>query len=354
MNTHAKKSASPAPLISVVIVTYNAAKYIDACLTSVLTSSWKPLEIIVVDNASTDNSLEKLKKFKQKITLYALTENIGYTGGNNYAAARAQGKYAFFLNPDTKVTSDVFGPLVSAINRTPKVVACQPAVYLLKSPKQLNLTGKVTQYLGFDWLRDFNSDVLPEAGEITSLSGSGFLIDREMFLRVGAFDENFFLYFEDSDLSWRLRLLGYKLWFEPKSNMYHDYKYIPDPKSLLLAKKLYYYERNRLLMLWKNYSYRTLIILAPMLLCTEIGMLFYCALHGALVGKIRGYVDLALKIPTMRASRSWVQTQRVVSDAELMTRFALSIDFKPFLNPATRYILNPIAILYYRMAKHLI
>lgn len=342
------------PLISVVIVTYNAAKYIDACLTSVLATSWKSIEILVVDNASTDSSLEKLKKFKQNITLFALTENIGYTGGNNYAATRAKGKFIFFLNPDTKVTPDLFGPLVSAIDTNPGAVACQPAVYLLNSPKRLNLTGKVTQYLGFDWLRDYNSDVLPPAGEIVSLSGSGFLIDREVFLQVGAFDENFFLYFEDSDLSWRLRLLGHKLWFEPKSNMYHDYKYIPDPETLRLAKKLYYYERNRLLMLWKNYSYRTLFVLAPMLVCTEIGMLLYCTLQGALIGKLRGYLDVALKIPKMKNSRSWVQTHRVVSDAELMTKFALSIDFKPFLNPATKYILNPLAILYYRIASNLL
>ena len=116
-------------------------------------------------------------------------------------------------------------PLVNEIGHK-SVAAVQPLVYLFDK-KTINLTGKVTHYLGFDWLKDFKQTKIPKKQRIYSLSGSGVLFDKEVFLQLGGFDELYFMYYEDSDLSWKLQLVNKKIMFVPESKLYHDYKYIP-------------------------------------------------------------------------------------------------------------------------------
>ncbi len=349
-----KEMKTSRPLVSVIIVTYNSAQYIEACIRSVLKLTWKPIEIIVYDNNSLDATTSLLSAYSQSISIVKSAKNIGYAGGNNAAVHHARGEYILILNPDTVIDPDCIRPLVRAIEQDRLIAACQPAVYLMKAPHQLNLTGKLSHYLGFDWLRDYQSVKLPLGGEIQSLSGSCFLMRRNQFQKIGGFDELFFLYFEDTDLSWRLRQLGFKLMFVPTSKLYHDYKFVPESNTLTLSKKIFYYERNRHLLLLKNYSARTYCLLLPMIIFTELGMIAYCTMQGALAAKLRTYPEIIRCLSKIMQARSLHQKQKKMTDAALLQQLESKISFSLFDTAAIRIVLNPLSTLYHKLILRIV
>ncbi len=336
------------PKISILIVSYNSEKYIAACLDSVLATSYKKKEVIIVDNGSSDNTPEILLKYKKKVRLFLLAKNLGYAEGNNFAATKAKGSLLLVLNPDTVVSSNFIQPLVERMLSTSDVAACQPAVYLLHDQTHLNLTGKVAHYLGFDWIRDYKKVTPPPAGILTSISGSCVLLNKELFKKTYLFDKDFFLYFEDSDLSWRARLLGYTLWFVPESTIYHDYTFVPDPSYLKLNTKVYFYERNRLAMILQNYSIKTIIFILPVLILMEIGTIIFAIQTGTIKGKLKSYIGLTGMIQNVMKKRERIQNIRIVGDKQILKDMAATITFEPFLSAAMKYIVNPWLWFYYK------
>ena len=218
------------PLVSCIVLTHNSAAYIKKCLEALKNISYPSVEILVVDNNSTDSTLKILSKFSNSVTIFSRDVNDGYAGGHSFGIKKAKGYYLFLLNPDTIVTKNFLQPLVRKLQRNKMIAACQPIVYLMSSKKIINLTGKVTHFLGLDWLRDYQEVKARKSGEIISISGSGILLRKSALDQVGGFDHEYFMYYEDSDLSWRLRITGYSLWYCAESIIFHDYKFIPDEK----------------------------------------------------------------------------------------------------------------------------
>jgi GT2 family glycosyltransferase len=234
------------------------------------------------------------------------------------------------------------------------VAVCQPMVYLMKHPKQLNLTGKVTHFLGFDWVRDYKRTIIPRGGEIMSFSGCGVMIKKSVFTITKAFDQNYFMYYEDSDLSWRLRLFGYRLLFVPSAIMYHDYKYIPVERYQSLKSKLFYNERNRIMTLYKNYSTRTMLLLLPMAIVMECCMVVYALFGGWFIEKIRGYSSIIQLRNTLQKNRVFVQKNRIVSDKEITRDFMSTLHTELYNNIVVKYVINPLLFCCWGLVKHLI
>lgn len=347
-------------LVSIIVVTYNSAKYIQKCLESITSASYQPLELIIVDNNSTDQTVElvesTLKKSNKSLSyqLVKNSKNLGYAKGNNIGAQRAKGRYLFILNPDTYLEKNVFEPLVNAFKDQKKVAAAQPAIYLFSDPKRLNSAGKVTHFLGFDWVKDYRSRKIPKMEKIDSFSGSGVMIDRQIFTKLGGYDSEYFMYFEDTDLSWRMRLAGYQIWLIPAAKIFHDYKYIPDQQYQPLNKKLYLHERNRLLTIFKNYSLLTLVVLSPMILMVEISMIFYSLFHGWVGRKLHSYLSVLSKFDHLRTARTRTQRLRQISDRQVTQHYQSKLTFKMFQHPVVRYLLNPVMTIYWWFAKRLI
>ena len=301
------------PLVSIIIITHNSSGYIKGLLGSLSKISYKPVEIIIWDNDSTDNTRKLISLYKnQRIRLILSKKNLGFAEANNRAFKNAKGKFVLLLNPDTVVKSNFLEKLVERAENDKKIAAVQPLVYLMKNKNVINLTGKVTQFLGFDWIRDYKKREPCEAGEITSFSGSGVLIKREILRKIGFFDGHYFMYQEDTDLSWRMRLYGYKVYFEPGSVIYHDYKYIPKENYLSLKNKFKYYERNRLITVYKNYSTRSLALLLPALIIIEVLMLVFALLKGWFGEKILGYAYLYNNFGHFSKERYLIQQKRIV------------------------------------------
>lgn len=343
-----KKVGMSQPLVSCIIVTFNSEKYIEKCLKALLKVTYKSYEIIVVDNGSTDNTADIVQKYlSKKVSFFVLRKNVGYAGGHNFGVKKATGKYVFLLNPDTTVTQNFLQPLVDEMERDLLVAVAQPLVYLEKKRKTINLSGKLPHYLGFDWLRDYNSSVVRESGELLSFSGSGVMVRKAAFQKVGGFDESYFMYYEDSDLGWRLRMCGYSLRFVAESVIFHDYHFVPDQKNQAFEQKLFWAERNRVVTMLKNYELSSLLLFAPMMVVMELALLVYFTLKGWLKIKWKSYQSIWNDRRAIFVKRKKIQSIRSLGDRAIIQDFEKKIEYELFSHPAIKYLLNPVMQLYW-------
>lgn len=200
------------PSVSIIIVSYNAKEHLIDCLRSFFDIN-TPIsyEVIVLDNASDDGSCQALEEqFGNKITLLANQKNVGFGGGNNLAVKEASGDYLFFLNSDTIITEDLLAPVLRLFdNKEIGIVA--PRLLLDDGREQSYAYGYFPGILTPIWGRK----TMPENKQggimaVDWVSGAAFFIKKDLFLKVGGFDENYFMYFEDIDLCHAVQKQGLK------------------------------------------------------------------------------------------------------------------------------------------------
>jgi len=246
---------------SIIIVTFNHKKYLNRCIESVLKNL--PLEIIILDNGSTDGTIDYIKTSYPSIILIESKKNLGYGAGNNHAARIAKGKYIVILNPDTYVDSIWLDELLSPISR--RGIASCPLVSTYEG-SIINACGVTKHVTGFTFPRGSGANVSNPPSpndECIGIPGCCFAMLREDYLAIGGFDEVFFLYMEDAELSWRLTVSGFKVIPNYKSVVYHDYSLNISPQ------KIYYLEYGRYIILRKYYTRRMALSLFPSLMMAE-------------------------------------------------------------------------------------
>jgi len=224
--------------ISIVIVTYNSAKYLDRCLTSIEKAMNHLIkEVIVVDNCSVDNSVAIAEKYSSFVKIIRNERNVGYSGGNNIGFENALGRYLLFLNPDTAIFENslqtlldfaeskkeygIFGPKLVFPDGSLQRYFCK--FYTLRSIMfRRSFFGKLfSKSIDHPLLGDVEkSNYL----ELDWILGSALLIKRDIFESVGKFDENYKLYFEDVDLCYRIRKAGLKAGYCCTSVIIHDHQ----------------------------------------------------------------------------------------------------------------------------------
>jgi GT2 family glycosyltransferase len=291
---------------SVVIVNYRGRARLGRCLDAVQAASSKyAYEVIVVDNASDDDSWEEAQA-RAGVQLVRNDENVGFGRACNQAAALAGGRHLVFLNYDCEPEPGWLDALVLCADDDPGVGAAQGVV--LHADATVNTAGNQLHYLGFSWAP--NGDVAPTGPpmEIAVGSGACLLVPARRFREIGGFWESMFLYCEDTDLCWRLRLAGLRVVVCPEARVRHEYDFGRHPS------KLYHLERNRLLMLVANYELSTIARLAPALLGTELALLVVAARGGWLPQKIRSLSSAARALPAIREQRRAVSRLRRISD----------------------------------------
>lgn len=349
-----KNKRQTTPLVSFIVVTFNSEKYIRSCLKALLQTAYPSFECIIVDNNSKDNTVRIVKAFFPAVRLIQNNENLGYAAANNIGSQYSKGKYLAIINPDTIVYPGWLEPLLTAI-KEPGVAVCQPKIMLAKKSNLINLTGKTTHFLGFEWPTDHRKkDRSMEQKTITSFSGSTFLIKKELFQQIGGFDKLFFMYYEDGDLSWQLRSRGYKILLVPQSIVSHDYKYQPDENYQKVRRKFYLLERNRIVMMLKNYSLKTLILLLPPLIVMESGMTLYFFLKGWQFDKGKAYLWIIKNLAHILSARKNIQRARTIPDREIVKDFQGQVDFVEFHNPILKYLVNPLLGSYWSIIRKLI
>tara|TARA_B100001765_G_scaffold213022_1_gene178111 strand:+ start:270 stop:1292 length:1023 start_codon:yes stop_codon:yes gene_type:complete len=204
------------PKVSIIIVNHNGKTLLEKCLESLFKVNYENFEVILVDNNSTDDTVEFVTKNHPSIILLKLNSNKGFAEPNNIGSKIATGKYLLFLNNDTIVTPSFISEMVSVIENDNKIAICQSL--LLKPDESVDSSGDFIDHLGVVYNSTKKTDNIRE---ISSARGASMLIHKKIFDILEGFDEKFYVSFEDVDLGWRAWMIGYKVVLTPKSIVYH-------------------------------------------------------------------------------------------------------------------------------------
>lgn len=317
------------PLASIVIVSYNGWPDLERCLTALARDPFcagASCEILLLDNGSSDGSADLAATAFPHVRVLTSPTNLGFGAGNNLAAGHARGEYLAFLNPDTVVETGWLQALIAALQNTPGAGLATSKILLREDPAHINTCGGDLHLTGLHLCRGMglDSNELAEMEAVGAVSGAAFALRRDLFLALGGFDGDFFMYVEDSDLSWRARLAGYTCLYVPDSVVHHRYSLRFGPL------KTYYQERNRYLMLLKTLRWPTLLVLLPALLLAEVVTWGYVLLSDRphWRNKLRAYGDIVRRWPAILEQRRQVQALRRVSDHAVLSRSTFALAFE--------------------------
>jgi GT2 family glycosyltransferase len=296
------------PLVSIIVINYNGEKYLKQCFSSLLEGTYKNLELIFVDNGSTDGSVSTVRNTFPGVKAIALKENLGLPIPCNMAAREAKGEYLFFYNNDTIADKDLIRRLVTRCQGDTSIGACGCRTFTYDGSQVIN-QGVACDIFGYPF----------SAGKVFYVDAAIFMPKR-VFGEVGGFDEAMFLYGEDRDICWRVWLYGYTVAVEPRAFFYHDSfcitqnikDYRTNPRKRFLG------EFNAIRSFLKNYSLGFLFVLGPFFLGISISEILFFMLLGKIdivrTVYLKAYGENVRNFAGLLALRKKVQRERKLSD----------------------------------------
>jgi len=269
-------------MISIVIVNYNGLHYLKPCLESIYNQTYLDFEVILVDNASCDDSIVYIEEQYPDVRIVRNTTNRGFAGGSNDGIKESRGEYVFLLNTDTVLPSLTLEKLFVATLQNSSYGMY--ATKMLYPDGRINSTGICVALSGAAWDRGMGEQDIGQYDQIEEVlgpCGGAGLYRRSILDLVGGFDEDFFLYMEDVDLAIRIQQLGYHCLYVPDASVIHHHGGTAGVESDIA---IYYGNRNILWYPLKNYPIWLLFMVIPWIVGRTIGVLGYYALRGK--GKI--------------------------------------------------------------------
>ncbi len=307
------------PLISIIILNYNAGELLLNCVNSLRKSTYTNLEILVVDNISSDGSQKKCKERFPEIKLIQNNKNLGYCGGNNIGIRDARGEFIVILNPDTIVEPNCISELISAYNKFGDGLY-QPKILSLNEEDIIQSTGNMLHVFGFGFARDKGNRVVNKIEEIEKIgyaSGTCLFTSKEVFDKIGLLDEFLFLYHDDLDLGWRAAQSGINSYYVPKSKIFHVESYSLKWSS----KKFYWLERNRKYCLLTHYSKKTYEKMRFSLMLVDLFVWMFYLSKGFLGVKIKAELDIKKNKKLIEKKYFELENKKIVSDIEIIKNF---------------------------------
>jgi GT2 family glycosyltransferase/glycosyltransferase involved in cell wall biosynthesis len=331
--------------VSVILVNYRGADDSIECLRGIEQLDWPvdQLEVIVVDNASGDDSLDRIRAAAPSAKLLALETNIGFAGGCNRGVEAASGDYVAFINNDARPDPQWLSAAIPVL-RAHGSIGCVASKVLDWEGKTIDYGGSGLAFYGHGFkLRtgDMDADQPDQETDVLFPSGAAMTMERDTFLDVGGFDDRYFMFFEDVDLGVRLWVLGYQVRYVPDSIVYH--KFHASMRGVKAWREHFLLERNALFTMFKNYDDQNLAALfGPAVVLA--------ALRGAVLGgdnpevldlargsapdegdtvEVHGHTaaaalalaSFAEALPELLEARREIQARRTRTDRELFSLF---------------------------------
>ncbi len=299
------------PEVSAVVLAYGDEPYLADCVDALLASENVDLEVVLVDNGANREALRAAAS-RQEVRLQTPWANLGYAGGCNAGARAASAPVLVFVNSDAIVEAGCLAALAHAVAH-PAVGLATASLRLAQSPDLLNSAGNPVHFLGFSWAggygeaADRHRDMVP----VASVSGATFAVRRDVWNDLGGFDEVYFAYGEDVDLSIRCWERGLRVVFVPEAVSMHHYEFSRNPL------KYYLLERNRLVNLLTLYEPRTTRWLVAASVPVELGLWLVAVRGGWVSQKVLGWRWLVHNREYLRTRRATVQSSRVTPDREI-------------------------------------
>ncbi len=361
----------PLPRVAIIFLSYHSEPYLQDVASSLhkLTYPKDRLALVIVDNPHPEHGssmrflqeqiLPQSGKELPEVTLLPQTENLGFSGGCNVGIhwAKEQGfDYIFLHNQDGFLAASALEKIVAAMESDKTIGTAQALLLLYPETNLVNSAGNAFHYLGLGYCQSFRlpKDKLSIAPieTVNYASGAALMLRGDLVRLHGGLDEPFFLYHEDLSYGLRMRSLGYKNVVVRDAVFYHKYQF---SRSRL---KFYYIERNRFGLMLIYFKPLTLLLLAPMAIIFEVGMLGFAIKEGWIQEKLAAYrywlTPHHWKV--WLGARKIIQTNRTQSDSFIL-KDALSeilFDEKHVMNPVLRHIGNPLMKMYWILIKHLI
>lgn len=334
--------------VSAVILAYADDPWVEAAVRAVLASTGVELEVVLVDNGCTSAAVERCAALPG-VTVVRPGANLGFAGGCNAGAARAGGEVIALVNGDAIVEPTALSHLAEVAMK-PDVGIASASIRLADEPDVLNSGGNDVHFLGLSWSGGFGQPAARHAvqKDVAGASGAGMAIRRQLWEELGGFEERYFAYHEDLELSLRCWQRGLRVVFVPEAIAYHHYDFSRSPE------KLYWLERNRTILLLTVLQARTLLVLAPGLMATEVGMAALAAAEGWLPRKLQAWRWLLQNAGWIRERRRQLQAERTVGDRELSARFVSRLDARNYPLPAFTPALNRLLVAYWWVARRLL
>jgi len=319
------------PEIAVIIPHYNGVEILRDCLRSLYDATGLPLDVILVDNASSDSSAKMVRTEFPAVRILPQPRNLGFAGGCNAGIRAAQTPFVLILNNDTIHQSGWLELLLEKLKMQPDLAAIQPKILSWQNRTQFDYSGAAggeMDIFGFPFARGrIFEQIETDTGQYDNspdrifwASGTAFLARRDLLLKAGLFDETFFAHMEEIDLQWRLLLMGYAIAVEPRSVIWHRSGFTLGAEAPL---KKYLNHRNSLLMFLTNYKLLLTTYLLPIRILLDWLALAFSLLKfdfsraGAIL-KAHGWVLVHPR--TIIRRRRLVKELRRVPDTEIMKK----------------------------------
>ena len=273
--------------VSVVIPNYNGEKYIKKCLDSLLNQSLEPDEIIIVDNKSTDGSLELINsEFRDNVYIISLEKNTGFSVAVNEGIRASNSEFVALLNNDTELDKDWLKELYAVIQKDSSIFSCCSKMIRYDNRNIIDDAGDEYSILGWSFKRGDGRtiDKYNKTEEVFSSCAGAAIYRKSIINKIGYFDEKFFAYLEDMDISYRARSFGYKNYYAHKAKVYHIGSATSGSRHNSFKVRLA--ARNNIFLIYKNMPIIQLIINSPFIL---LGMLIK-AIYFTLKGLGKSYI----------------------------------------------------------------
>jgi GT2 family glycosyltransferase len=251
------------PKVSIIVVNWNGKKWLDRCIRSILDQSYGSIELIVVDNGSSDGSIKYMSGLYPEVIIVPLETNLGFGRGNDAGIKRSSGDYILLFNNDAWADRDLIDNLMGELK-----LRCLDLIAPRENDYENRYVPRVSSTIDLLGHPVFRSEARPSL----YVQGVSMLFAKELYLRSGGFDPDFFMYFEETDWCWRLRLYGYSLDYSDKTYIHHAGM----GSSSKGINDLVFRWRNEncLQMLLKNYSTPVLLLVLPIYLIQNIAEMF--------------------------------------------------------------------------------
>ncbi|MCB9076482.1 MAG: glycosyltransferase family 2 protein [Anaerolineaceae bacterium] len=285
------------------------------CLPTLFSQDYPHFEVIVIDNGSTDGLADWLRADYPQVTLIPNGENLGYCTATNQGIAASRGEYIIVLDDDTVLEPGFLSAMVAAAQSADDIGMVASQIVLDHAPGLIDSAGIEVDWAGLAWNRHIGQPAANEPAEPVEVfgpAGAGGLYARRMLDQIGWLDEDYFIYYDDSDIAWRGQRAGWRCLYAPQAKVRHVHSATSGKWSPF---KTYLLGRNKLWTMIKNYPLNSFLLYLPVILAYEIAAIFYSIFilrsTAALRGRLAALKRINLPLAKRRQFNQSVPTRPV-------------------------------------------
>ncbi len=303
---------SQLPSVTIAVINYNGSEYLEKTFSEIFQIDYPYYEVMLIDNASTDDSVECVQKKFERVTIHQMPDNRGPNIARNFALKNAQNRYLLLLDNDAIVTKDCLSNLIDVLTGNSDAATCSPLIVDSEDEKKVQYGVTHIHFVGAALIENLNGAVSQERLSVaTTINGTAMLVDRDRANKVGLFDEEMFFGWTDGDYSFRLTAAGYKCLIDNQSKVLH-------PASNRSKKVVLHQVKNRWVFILKNYSWKTILLSSPALIFYEIAFLPFIVMKGNLKEYFQAIGVMIRELPKTLKKRKEFFERKVLPDKNLL------------------------------------